>query len=98
MKISVNDEELFTLSEIQKQVIKNDIPEDIFEQDMKRRLFGILDHKYQQCLKRLKEEWMPKLMKKGVNIFSLNDYDFAVLVFSQDDYVDRKARDLESIL
>lgn len=38
MKISVDDTELYTLSNTQKNVIKNDINEDVFEEDMKQRL------------------------------------------------------------
>jgi len=54
MKVSVDDQEIFRLSETQKKVIMNDIPSDIFDEDMKRRLHYILDHKYQECFKRLK--------------------------------------------
>ena len=45
MKISVDDTELYTLSNTQKNVIKNDVNADIFEEDMKRRLDYILKHK-----------------------------------------------------
>lgn len=37
MKILVDNEEIFELTETQKKVIKNDIPEEIFEEDMARR-------------------------------------------------------------
>ncbi|MFI0477769.1 MAG: hypothetical protein ACH349_01400 [Candidatus Rhabdochlamydia sp.] len=94
MKISVDDIELFTLSETQKQVIKNDIHEDIFDEDMKRRLHWVLNHKYERCLERLKKQWIPKLIRSGVEILSMNDDDFATLVFSHPDYQDRKSRDM----
>jgi hypothetical protein len=92
MKISVNDQELFTLSEIQKKVIKNDIHEDIFEEDMKRRLHYILNHKYERCFERLKNEWLPKL-KERVSSIPTNEYDLAELIFSQPDYKSRKSRE-----
>ena len=57
MKISVNDKELFTLTETQKSVIKNDIHADEFDADMARRLEYILTHKYERCFERLKKEW-----------------------------------------
>lgn len=95
MKISVDDLEIFTLSEIQKRVIMNDINEDIFEDDMKRRLQYILGHKYERCLDRMQKEWVPKLKEKGVESIPLNDEAFATLVFSQPEYKDRKVRDLE---
>lgn len=98
MKISVNDQELYQLSEVQKRVICNDIHDDIFEDDMKRRLHYILMHKYEQCFKRLKEEWEPKLKVNGVTSFPANEEDFAKLVFSQPNYKCRKERGSEQIL
>ncbi len=64
MKISVDDKELFSLSELQKKVICNDISYDEFEFDMRRRLEYSLIHKYEQCFDRLKKEWEPKLQKR----------------------------------
>ena len=96
MKISVNDQELFTLTETQKQVIKNDIHADIFDEDMKRRLNWVLTHKYEQCFKRLKAEWEPKLAALGVESLPTNPDAFAQLVFARPEYKDRAARDLES--
>lgn len=92
MKISVDDKELYTLSEIQKKVIMNDIHEDFFSEDMKRRLHYILMHKYEQCFKRLKSEWEPKLKSRGIAMFPSNDDAFAELVFSQPDYRNRAHR------
>ena len=96
MKISVNDQELFTLSDIQCQVICNDIPKDIFEEDMKRRLNYILQHKYERYLERLKSEWMPKL-KERMDSIPTNDEKLCSLVFAQPDYMDRHTRDEQSI-
>ena len=96
MKISVDDQELFTLTETQKQVIKNDINADGFDADMKRRLNWVLLHKYEQCFKRLKAEWEPKLAKAGVESFPTDPDAFAQLVFARPEYLDRKARELEA--
>lgn len=93
MKISVDDLELFTLTNTQKLVIKYDINADEFDVDMKRRLKYILTHKYEQCMKRLRDEWTPKLKDLGVTSVPLDDDEFADLVFSQPSYQDRKARD-----
>jgi len=95
MKISVDDQELFTLSETQKKVIMNDIHEDIFEDDMKRRLQYILRHEYERCFERLKKEWEPKLAKRMGSI-PTNPDAFANLIFSHPDYMNKKMR--ESIL
>lgn len=93
MKISVDNTELFQLSETQKKVIKNDIPSDIFDEDMKRRLKYILMQKYEECFKRLKSEWEPKLKEIGVQSIPLDEAAFAELVFSLPEYKDRKERD-----
>lgn len=97
MKISVNDQEIFTLSDIQKKVIQNDIPLEIFEDDMKRRLKWILfEEKYARCFDRLKKEWEPKLAAKGIESLPTNPDAFAALVFSQPEYKNRSDRDKEA--
>lgn len=99
MKISVDDQEIFTLSEVQKKVIKNDILSESFEDDMKRRLqWALLDVKYTKCMERLRKEWEPKLAARGVEMLPTNNDAFANLVFSQPDYKDRSAREIEGAL
>ena len=98
MKIKVDNIDLFELTDIQKKVLKNDIKSEIFEEDMKRRLFYIINHKYEQCFKRLKAEWEPKLAAKGLESVPTGKDAFAELVFSQTDYKDRSARDAEKKL
>ena len=98
MKVKVDDQELFELSETQKRVICNDIPDEIFEDDMKRRLEYILMHKYERCFERLKKEWKPKLKENGVLEIPLNEEAFAQLVFQQPNYKSRSAREAESLL
>ncbi len=96
MKISVDNDELFTLSETQKKVIQNDIPSEIFVEDMKRRLQWVLTHKYERCFERFKKEWEPKLKERGIEMIPTNEEKFAQLVFSQDDYKDRSSREKEA--
>lgn len=96
MKISVDNVELFTLSDIQKQVIRNDIADDIFEEDMKRRIQYILMHKYERCFARLKQEWDSKLAANGVSMIPTDPDAYAQLVFSQPNYKNRSQRDAEA--
>lgn len=94
MKISVNDVELYTLTETQKKIIQNDIPSEIFEEDMKRRLrWVLLDEKVKKCAERLRKEWEPKLLQRGVKQVPLDNEAFAELVFSQRDYKNRSQRE-----
>ena len=94
MKISVDGKDILELSETQKKVIMHDIPEEIFEEDMCRRLCYILQHKHDQCLDRLKKEWLPKLKENGVKLMPTDDQELAELIFAQPNYVNRSARDL----
>ena len=96
MKISVDDKELYTLTETQKSVIKNDISSDIFDEDMKRRLNWVLTHKYERCFDRLKKEWEPKLAAAGVESLPTDKDAFAQLVFARPEYKDRKVREAEA--
>lgn len=96
MKVSVNDQELFRLSEIQKKVIKNDIQDEIFDEDMKRRLQYILTHKYERCFERLKKEWDPRLSASGVEMIPTNPDAYAELVFRQPGYKNRSQKERES--
>ena len=96
MKISVDDQEVFRLSETQKKVIMNDVLEDIFDADMKRRLEWVLKHKYERCFERLKNEWSLKLAQRMPSI-PTNPDQLAELIFSQPDYKNRSARESTSI-
>jgi len=93
MKISVDDKELYSLTDTQKNVIKNEINSDTLDADLKRRLQWVLTHKYEQCFKKLKAEWDPKLAKNGVESIPTDPDAYAALVFEQPNYEDRKTRD-----
>jgi len=97
MKISVNDQELFKLSETQKKVIKNEIHEEVFDDDMKRRLQYVLTHKYERCFERLKKEWEPRLKERGIEMIPASEEKFAELVFSQSDYKNRSQREKDGM-
>jgi len=94
MKISVNSVELFTLTETQKLVMKNNIMGDILEDDLKRRLQWVIMHKYEQCFKSLKAEWDPKLLANGVDMVPTDADFYAQLVFAQPNYKDRATREM----
>lgn len=97
MKISVDDIELFTLSETQKSVIKDYVHEDIFDEDMKRRLRWVLMHLYEESFKKLKNEWDQKLFENGIESIPTHPDAYAKLVFSLPQYKDRKDREAASL-
>lgn len=98
MKISVDNVDLFELSETQKSVIKDYVHEDIFEEDMKRRVQWVITHLYEQSFKKLKNEWDSKLASNGVSMIPTDPDAYATLVFSQNNYKSRKQRELDSKL
>jgi hypothetical protein len=99
MKISIDDQEIFTLTETQKRVIQNDIPSEIFEEDMKRRLKWVLfDEKYARCMQRLRKEWEPVFKAEGAISLPTSDDEFAELVFTHQDYKDRSTRNAEELV
>jgi len=93
MKFYIDEDIVFELSGTQKKVMKNDISSDIFDDDIKRRIKWVIEHKYKKCLKRLKDEWMPKLQDAGLESIPLDDEKLAELVFKQPDYKDRLKRE-----
>ncbi len=96
MKISVNDVELFTISETELNVLKDYAPSETLEDDVKRRLLWVYTEFYKGAFKQLKEQWEPKLASKGVAMIPTDKDAFAQLVFSQPDYRDRSTRDAEA--
>lgn len=98
MEIKVDDVVLFELSEIQKKVICDSVNEDIFDEDMKRRLQYILMHKYEECMNNLLRKWRPVLVGEGALSISTDNDEFAQLIFDRPDYKSRKQRDEEAVL
>jgi hypothetical protein len=94
MKIQVDGKQVLELNETQKKVIKNDILDEIFQQDMERRVHYILTHKYERCFDRLKKEWEPKLRARLPSIPTDPDA-LAELIFAQPDYKNRSQREAE---
>lgn len=92
MEIKIDDLIALTLSETQVNILKHDISEDIFIQDISRRLQFIIMEKYKGCLSRIKQEWTPKLVDMGRKSIPLDDEKFCELVFSLKEYADKKTR------
>lgn len=104
MEILVDNECVCKLTETQKKVIMNDIHADQFDADMKRRVNYIVMHKYEQCMKRLRDEWLSfdesgqsKLSRAGVESIPTDNDAFAELVFALPSYKDRKAREIQEM-
>lgn len=95
MIIKVNDEIILELNETKKKVILNDVLEEIFDEDLKRRIQWIIMHKYQECFDKLKREWDFKLKQRGIKMIPTDEDEYAELIFSQEDYRSRSQREKE---
>lgn len=96
MKIKVDDQEVFQLEDWEKKVIQNDIPSEIFEEDMKRRLEWTLKHKAEQCYMRFEKEWLENLRQDpSVTSIPTDKAAFVAFVTSRPDYKDRSQREKE---
>ena len=81
MKISINDEDLLTLTEIQKKVIQNDVIMEEFEDDMKRRLHYIIHHPANRFVEQNSKSARDFLKTRNVSSVPADKMEFAALVF-----------------
>jgi len=95
MKVSVDSVDIFTVTDHHKDVFNDSIPRDQVDLALKNAMFEILNHKYNACFNRLKREWEPKLLARGITTIPTDKDAFAELVFTQEDYKDKASRDAE---
>ena len=95
MEIKIDDQVILKFSDTQVKVLKHDISEDILQEDIARRVQYILGHKYNEILKRLRKEWEEKFKLLGLESIPLDDEKFCELVFSREEYQDKKTRVLQ---
>lgn len=66
MEFTVDKKEVFTLSDWEKALIKNDIPSEVFESDMTRRVICSMETPIFKCIHYRKKEIIAKLKKAGI--------------------------------
>lgn len=94
MEIKINDEVILKLSDLELKTLMNDIPSDELKEDISRRLKYIIMHKHGECLKRLKEQWIPKFKELGKDSIPLDDNKFCEEVFACSSYECKKTRSM----
>lgn len=97
MKIQVNGVDLFEVQKHQRDVLTHFMPDEVLEPLMKRNLEWVLRHKYEECFKRLKKEWLPKLEAAGVTEIPADPDAFAEMVFALPEYKSRQDKDMEEV-
>jgi len=95
MKIQVDGKQVLELQEWQKNVIKNEIHDDAFQEDMERRVRWILEHKFEMCWERFQKEWLEKLRADpSIQSIPAGKKEFTELVMSHSEYKSRSQREL----
>ena len=96
--LKCDDKQFFKINRYHKELwrldrgLSKDPDADI---QMCQEMCSILQEKYERCLERLKKEWEPKLLARGIIEIPIDDDAFAELVFNQTDYKNRSQRELE---
>lgn len=98
MKLQVDNQDVFELQPWQEAVIKNDIKDEEFIDDMKRRARYIWEHKFEKCYERFEKEWLEKLRTdQSIQNIPTSKEAFVNLVISRSDYKNRSQREVENV-
>ena len=85
MKIQIDGKDVYELSEFQEKIICCFMNEKYFYEDMKNRINYLLNNRYEECFKKLKNDWEPRLSERYDSL-PTNREKLADLIFSQPDY------------
>ena len=83
--VIMDGEPLFQIDASKKAVICDSIPPEELDADLKRRIQWAIDSKYQACLTRLMNRWLPILQERYESLPTRVDA-LVALIHSQPDY------------
>ena len=90
-----NHTKTVTLTDIQQQILSNDLYNDTDNAGLDYWIQNAVDGKINNCWKRMQQEWTTKLMNDSsfTDPIPSNRTDFVALVTARSDYKTRKQRD-----
>ena len=90
-----NHTKTLTLTDLQQQILSNDLYNDTDNAGLDEWIDGAITGKINNCWKRMQQEWTTKLMNDDsfTDPIPSNQADFVALVIARCDYQNRKARD-----
>ena len=90
-----NHTKTLTLTDLQQQILSNDLYNDTDNAGLDAWIDDALTGKINNCWKRMQQEWTTKLMNDDsfTDAIPSNQADFVALVIARSDYKNRKARD-----
>lgn len=96
MKITVNGQDLLEVQEWEKDILKGEILGDKLEEDLKRRLKWVIEHKIDRCFTRMFEHWMPIFREDPTySTVPTDKKEFVALVLAHPQYKNRSQLDKE---
>lgn len=91
MIVKIDEEVIFEIDDLMLKLLADDLEDPISE--IKRRLRWVIEHKCDQCFKRLEQKWMPVLREDPfVDSIPKSKSKFCDLVFSHRNYVCKSER------
>ena len=90
-----NHTKTITLTDLQQQILSNDLYNDTDNKGLDEWIQAAVDGKINNCWKRMQQEWTTKLMNDSsfTDPIPSNQADFVKLVLARSDYKNRKARE-----
>ena len=96
LEVKLNDEIVYTLSDLEENILKHSINSDNLVEDIKRRLKFIIENKVDRTYSRMKEEWIPILEKDEFVIqVPIKRAPFVNMIRLRQDYKDKKQKESE---
>ena len=90
-----NHTKTVTLTDIQQQILSNDLYNDTDNAGLDYWIQNAVDGKINNCWKRMQTNWTQKLMNDSsfTDLIPSNQEDFVKLILARSDYKNLKARD-----
>jgi len=88
MEIYIDKKKVYELTPIKHQILEYDIPKELMEEEIHRRVCWAIDVKLEACWEDMKKEWMPLLEERYPSL-PTNREELCKLIISQPDYQSR---------
>jgi len=95
MIISIDGTPVLTIPASKETTLKDAVNEDILVEEITKWLAQAIDNHYEAYFDNLKRMWDAQLVINGVTSVPIDKGGYLALVISQENYKDKKERDLE---
>ncbi len=95
MKIFIDDEQVYELTDDQLDIFKHKLPEAEIKNDIVRCIMWRIDAILEEEVNIIKNTYTPILIGKGLTAIPVNSEELLTLIKQDPDYKDRDTRDAE---